>query len=98
MGHVTHPNNCFSISIYIQIVYATQNSEFSLWLCHDYADCKLNDFEFLLFMKAFLFLCNKIMSLLFHADVKVTSIDNVRQTILNFDYQNISKTIIIFFG
>lgn len=57
-----------------------------------------NDFEFLLFMKAFLFLCNKIMSLLFHAGVKVTSIDNVRQTILNFDYQNISTTIIKIFG
>lgn len=38
------------------------------------------------------------MSLLFHAGVKVTSIDNVRQTILNFDYQNISTTIIKIFG
>lgn len=38
------------------------------------------------------------MSLLFYAGMKVPSIDNVRQTILNFDYQNISKTIIIFFG
>lgn len=30
------------------------------------------------------------MSLLFYAGMKVPSIDNVRQTILNFDYQNIS--------